>query len=174
MTAEVVLVLARADNGVIGRDGGLPWRLSRDLRHFREVTLGKPVVMGRKTHESIGRPLPGRDNIVVSRERGYAAPGCRTAVSLEDALAIARESAARAGAREICIVGGGEIYRAALPLARRVYLTEVHMDAEGDVTLAPFDAAVWREVSRARFEGEGDDSADFSFVVLERRGKSDD
>jgi dihydrofolate reductase len=170
LSAEITLVVARADNGVIGRSGGLPWRLSRDLKHYKAITMGKPIVMGRKTHESIGRPLPGRENIVVSRDPAFDAPGCLVVRDLEEALSRARSIAEETGAGEICIVGGAEIYRAMLPRARRIHLTEVHMQAEGDVTLEAFDPQVWHEISRERFNAEGDDSADFSFVVLERRG----
>jgi dihydrofolate reductase len=166
---ELVLVVARADNGVIGRAGGLPWRLARDLQRFREITLGKPVVMGRRTFESIGRPLKGRDNIVVSRDPGYSAPGCHVAASFGAAVDLARRLAGASGATEICVIGGAAIYRAALARGARVYLTEVHMAAEGDVTIAPFAAADWRETSRQHVAAESDDSADFSFVVLERR-----
>jgi dihydrofolate reductase len=166
----VALVLARAENGVIGRDGGLPWRLSRDLKRFREITMGKPVIMGRKTFQSIGRALPGRDNIVVSRDPGFEAAGCRVAASLDAAFALAEDGAGASGSAEICVIGGAEIYAAALARAHRVYLTEVHMDADGDAAMQVFPVADWEEVSRVRHEPEGDDSAAFSFVILERRG----
>ena len=172
MKPELVLVVARADNGVIGRAGGLPWRIARDLRRFREITLGKPVVMGRRTFESIGRPLKGRDNVVVSRDPGYSAPGCHVAADFDSAVDLAERLAVASGATEICVIGGAEIYRAALARACRVYLTEVHMTAEGDVAIAPFAAAEWRETSRRHVAAEGDDSADFSLVVLERRAQS--
>ena len=169
MTTELVLVVARADNGVIGREGGLPWRLSRDLKRFRAITMGKPVIMGRKTHESIGRPLPGRDNIIITRNRKFTAPGCHVVGDFESAIAAAKRLAEQSGAKEICVIGGAEIYRLALDRAERIYLTEVHFKAEGDVVLEDFAPDRWREVSRERFEAEGDDSADFSLVVLERQ-----
>jgi len=169
---EIALVLARADNGVIGRGGALPWRLSRDMKRFRAVTIGKPVIMGRRTHLSIGRPLPGRDNIVITRNPAFSAPGCHVVHDFETAIDTAGRLAERSGAREVCVIGGAEIYLLALAGAGRVHLTEVHFAAEGDVRLAPFAAEDWREVARERFEPEGDDTAAFSFVELERRAGS--
>lgn len=168
MSVDLVLVVARADNGVIGCDGGLPWRLSRDLKHYRAITMGKPIIMGRKTHESIGRPLLGRENIVVTGNRNFAAPGCHVVNDFDSAIWTAKRLAEQSGASEICVIGGAAIYRAALSRAIRIHLTEVHFQAEGDVMLEAFAGDEWREVSRRRMEAEGDDSADFSFVVLER------
>lgn len=148
--------------GVIGRDGGLPWHLPADLKHFRRVTMGKPIVMGRKTHESIGRPLPGRENIVVSRSPAYRAPGCRVVASLARAHEVCR------GAAEMMVIGGAALYREALPLARRVYLTEVHTEVEGDVHFPPLDRRQWRECSRENFDADERNCHPYSFVLLER------
>ena len=163
---KVTFVIARADNGVIGRDGQLPWRIPADLQYFKRVTLGKPVVMGRKTYESIGRPLPRRTNIVVTRDTAWQAPGVTTAADLPTAFALAYEDAHRTGVDEIAVIGGGEIYRQTLARANRIYLTEVHAAIAGDTTL-DLDLAGWHEVSRERHAAEGETPA-FSFVVLER------
>jgi len=151
----VSFVLARADNGVIGKDGGLPWRLPDDMRRFKQLTLGKPVVMGRKTWESLPRkPLPGRENIVVTRDAGFRAEGVVVVHALADALA--RQ------ADEICIIGGAQIYAQALPYATRIHLTEVHGEVEGDTRMPGFDPAEWRETAR-------EDHESYSYVTLERR-----
>jgi dihydrofolate reductase len=164
----VALVLARADNGVIGRKGRLPWRIPRDLQRFRAITMGKPIVMGRKTHQSIGRVLDGRANVIVSADPAFEAPGAHVARSLDQGLALARRLASARGADEVCVVGGAAVYAAALGEAVRIYLTEVHMAAEGEVRLPGFPGPGWREVSRQDLAADGGDSADFSFVVLER------
>jgi dihydrofolate reductase len=158
----VSLVVAMADNGVIGVNGTLPWRVPDDLRRFKALTMGKPCIMGRRTWDSLPRkPLPGRHNIVVTRDPQFRADGVSLVHSLQEALAIA------AGAEEICIIGGAEIYRAALPLADRIHLTEIHANVEGDTRLALFDRAIWRE-SRREDHGAGEGPR-FSFVTLERR-----
>lgn len=157
---RVNIVVAMADNGVIGRDGGLPWHLPGDLRRFREVTMGHPLVMGRRTHESIGRVLPGRLNIVISRDPSCAAAGCVVVPTLEAALAAAGD------AREIMVVGGAAVYAAALPLAARLFITEVHATVDGDVRFPACERRQWREVAREPHAGEG--GYDYSFVVLER------
>lgn len=158
------LIVARADNGVIGRDNALPWHLPADLRHFKRLTVGKPVVMGRRTFESIGKPLPGRHNIVLTRSN-WTASGTTVAPNLAEAVAAA---GLQQGARpeEIMIIGGAAVYAEALPSARRVYLTEVHASPDGDTALPPFGAQ-WRSVVRADFAAEGDAPA-YSFVTLER------
>ena len=163
---RIALIAAVSENGVIGRDGCLPWRLSSDLRHFRRVTTGKPVVMGRKTHESIGRPLPDRENIVVTRNADLA--GVTAAPDFESALARAAALAGDVG--EVVAIGGEAIYRAALPLADRCYLTEVHATVEGDVYFPERLRAEWREVSRVRCRAGTGDDHDHSFVVLDRVG----
>jgi dihydrofolate reductase len=158
--ARVNIVVAMADNGVIGRDGGLPWQLPGDLRRFREVTMGHPLVMGRRTHESIGRVLPGRMNIVISRDPACAAPDCVVVPTLEAALAAAGD------ASEIMVVGGAAVYAAALPLAERLFITEVHATVDGDVHFPAFTRTAWHEVAREPQAGGGE--YDYSFVVLER------
>jgi dihydrofolate reductase len=159
--AIVTLVVARADNGVIGRDGGLPWHLPADLRHFKALTLGKPVVMGRRTFVSIGRPLPGRHNIVLTRG-DWTAAGVTVVRDLPAAIAAA------GAVDEVMIVGGAGVYADALPRATRVYLTEVHAAPAGDTVLPPFDPAVWAETARATHAAEAD-TPGYSFVTLDRR-----
>lgn len=165
----VALIVARADNGVIGREGGLPWHLSGDLKFFKAQTLGKPVVMGRKTWQSIGRPLPGRPNLVVTRDPAFRPEGAEVFADVAGALARAQDLAAQSGAGEVMVIGGGQIYAETLPLATRVYLTEVHARPEGDTTFPPLDPAAWVEARReaAVFGGEGQPA--YSIVVLERR-----
>ena len=163
----IALMVAIGENGAIGRGGNLPWHLSTDLRYFRKVTLGKPIIMGRLTFESFGRPLDGRLNIVLTRNAAFAAPGTVPAYSLDEALDVARKEAKKTGAGEIMIVGGDDVFREVLPQASRIYLTEVHASPEADVWFT-FDRKPWREISRERHEpGPKDDHA-FSFVVLER------
>lgn len=156
MRQPLALVVAIAENGVIGKDGGLPWRIPEDLKHFKNVTLGHAIIMGRKTFDSIGRPLPGRRNIVISRTAS-AIEGCEVARDLESALALARTTD-----DEPRIIGGATIYEAALPLATKIFLTEVHRDVEGDVFFH-LDRTGWRETERRRGESEG-----VEFVTLER------
>ena len=152
-----------ARNRTIGRDSAMPWHLSEDLKRFKALTMGHPVVMGRKTFASIGVPLPGRDNIVVTRASDFAPHGCRVAHSFEDALAAA------AGADEVFVIGGGEIYALALPLADRLELTEVDADIDGDARFPMFDRAEWREVSREPHSAPGPQGLRFDFVSYERR-----
>lgn len=165
----VAFVVAVADNGVIGRDGRLPWRMPTDLKRFRRLTLGKPVVMGRKTYESLGKPLDGRDNIVITRQRAFAAPGIHVAASVEEALSLARALAAARGVDEIMIIGGAEVFRAALPLADRIYLTRVHGRPDGDVVWDDLDPQVWREASREALPQTPRDQFPADLVVLDRR-----
>jgi dihydrofolate reductase len=174
MTAHLTVgPVARARNGVIGRDGALPWRLKSDLALFKALTLGKPVIMGRKTWESLPRrPLPGRLNIVITRDGSYgeepAAKGALVCEDFTDAVDIAREQAEEDGVDEVCVVGGAALFALALPKAKRIYLTEVDADVEGDVSMPPFDETAWREVRREIHPaGEGDDFG-FTFRVLER------
>ncbi len=156
----MVLVAARADNGVIGVGGDLPWRLPPDLARFKRTTTGHVVVMGRRTYDSIGRALPGRTNVVVTRQAGWTADGVLVAGSLEDALAVAARHEG-----DVMVIGGGEIYAQALDLADTVELTEVHLFPKGDAHFPDLDPAVWREVSREPYEHEG---VRFDFVRLER------
>lgn len=162
--------IARARNGVIGRDGDLPWRLKTDLANFRAVTMGKPVIMGRKTWESLPKkPLPGRMNIVLSRDGSFEAPGALVCEEFNEAVSIAREQAEDDGQTEVCVIGGASLFAIALTRARRVYLTEVHADVEGDVVMPPFDESQWKEVRATDYPaGEGDDHP-FTIRVLERR-----
>jgi dihydrofolate reductase len=170
MTSDprVVIVVAVARNGVIGRDNDMPWRLSSDLKHFRRVTMGRPVVMGRKTFESIGRPLDGRTNIVVTRDPAFAVDGVVVVRSLAEALAVGRAVARRDGVDEIMITGGGQIYAEALAGADRVVLTEVDLRPEGSVRFPELDPATWRETERVAGERGPKDEAGFAFVVYDR------
>lgn len=155
------LIVAVAKNGVIGRGGDLPWRIPADLGFFKQTTMGKPIVMGRKTWESIGRPLPGRTNIVITRDPHYEASGAAVVGDLEMALVAAGD------APEVMIIGGAQVYAKALPRATRVYLTEVHARPDGDTHLPEFSKAEWREIAREDHVAEGETPA-FSFVTLER------
>lgn len=162
MAPLISLIAAVARNGVIGRQGGLPWRLRDDMTFFAETTMGKPVIMGRKTYESIPakfRPLVGRRNIVITRDEHWAEQGVKVAGNLADAVYLAGD------AEEIMVAGGGEIYAQALPLANRLYVTEIAAEVEGDVVFPAFDKAVWREVSRQEHQ-EGEHS--YAWVVYER------
>ena len=169
MTAAIALVVAIAKNGVIGRAGGLPWRLPSDLKHFRALTLGKPMIMGGRTYRSIGKPLEGRDSIVLSR-RGHAYPsGVYVAATLDAAIGLAQRLASARRAEEIMVIGGAEIYRAALPHARRVYLTLVDAEPEGDTHLGAFSPRAWRERDRSPMPRTARDEYAADFIVLERR-----
>ncbi|THD79926.1 MAG: dihydrofolate reductase [Phenylobacterium sp.] len=162
--------VARARNGVIGKDGGLPWRLQSDLAIFKAITLGKPVIMGRKTWESLPRkPLPGRTNIVLSRDQSFEARGAVVCEDFSEAVQIGREQARDDGAEEVCVIGGASLFQIALARAQRLYLTEVDADAEGDVSLPPIDEAQWREVRREAHPASDVDEYAFTFRVLERR-----
>lgn len=158
---RIYLVAAVAANGVIGAKGGMPWHLPEDLRHFKALTLGHPVIMGRRTWESIGKPLPGRENIVVSRRAGFDAPGASVASSLGAALALC------AGEAVVFVIGGGELYREALPLAHGLVLTEIQRDYEGDTRFPDWDRAPWRETQRKPQAAA--DGLRFDFVLYERR-----
>ncbi|WP_420962752.1 dihydrofolate reductase [Brucella sp. IR073] len=164
----ISLIVAIAQNGVIGRDNGLPWRLSTDMKRFKAITIGKPVIMGRKTWESIGRPLPGRANIVVTRDASYFPEGAETAHSVERALELGRIRAAEAEVDEICVIGGGEIYRQALPLADRLHVTEIIGEVEGDTTFPKIDPAKWRKVSVEEVDAGEKDSHATRYIVYEK------
>ena len=162
--------VARSLNGVIGRDNDLPWRLKSDLAIFRAVTMGKPVIMGRKTWDSLPKkPLPGRTNIVLSRDGSFAPRDALVCEDFTEAVQIGREMAEDDGAEEVCVIGGASLFALALPRAQRIYLTEVEADVEGDVVLAPFDEAAWTEVSAVRHPAGEDDEYLFVLRVLERR-----
>jgi dihydrofolate reductase len=157
------LIVAMDRNGVIGRDGNLPWHISADLKNFKAITMGKPIVMGRKTHESIGRPLPGRENVVVSRDTDYMAQDCTVLHSLECVYAKFLHD------DEIMIMGGAELYKQTLDKADRIYLTEVHAECEGDTFFPELDRGQWKEVKRGDFRADEKNELDYSFVVLERK-----
>lgn len=164
---RLILVVARAENRVIGRDGGMPWRLPEDLKHFKRLTVGRPCIMGRRTFESLpGGALKGRQNIVLTRQRDWQAEGASTAPNLAEAIAAAGLDP-RARAPEIMVIGGAQIYALTLPSATRIELTEVHARPEGDTFFPELDDERWRETGRQRHSGpEG--QPDFSFVTLER------
>ena len=164
---SITIVVAMAENRVIGRDGGLPWRLPADMARFRTLTMGKPIVMGRRTHESIGRALDGRRNIVVSRRPGYRAPGCTVMSSLESALELALEAPSEVA--EIAVIGGASIYELALPIADRIHLTLVHASIDGDVRFPELESGAWREVSLAERAADARNRYDLSFIELVRR-----
>jgi dihydrofolate reductase len=167
---EVSLVVAVARNGVIGRDGGLPWRLSSDLKRFKANTIGRPVIMGRKTFQSIGKPLPGRHNIVVTRDAAFQHEGVTIAPDVAAALDIAKAHAARDGVQEICVIGGGEIYRQTINEADRLVVTYVEAEVEGDTRFPSIDPNIWRENSSEAFPAGEKDSHSTRHVVYERRG----
>jgi dihydrofolate reductase len=159
----ISVIAALAKNRVIGIENRLPWRLPEDLAHFKALTLNHPILMGRKTFESLGRPLPGRTNIVITRNPGYRPEGCRVADSIPAALALC------AAADEVFFIGGAELYAQAIPFADRLYLTEVDIEAEGDAWFPRYDRSAYREVSRESHIGEKGDALAFDFVVYERR-----
>jgi dihydrofolate reductase len=159
---RISIVVIVASNGGIGKDNGLLWRLPDDLKHFKAVTMGKPIVMGRKTYESIGRPLPGRVNIVISRQADLVIPGCVVADSLENAIKAAGV------VDEVAIVGGAEIYKHALPLTNTIYMTEVHASIDADVFFPPLEKSDWRETSRQEHAVDERHPVSFSSVTLER------
>ncbi len=156
------VVVAADERGGIGHAGGLPWHLPEDLKRFKAITMGKPIVMGRRTWDSIGRPLPGRRSIVVSRQAGLAIEGAEVVGSLEQALRAA------SGAPEVCVIGGAELYRLALPLAEVVHLTRVHATVEADTFLPAIDASDWEEVSSERHPADERHAYPYSFVTLRR------
>ena len=161
--------IARAKNGVIGKEGKLPWRLKSDLALFRALTLGKPVIMGRKTFESLpGGALKGRTNIVLTRDGSFEPKGAIVCESFSEAVQIGREQAEEDGVEEVCVIGGASLFELALPKARRLYLTEVDAEVEGDVVLAPIDESRWREVRREAYPASETDEYPFTFRLLER------
>lgn len=166
--ALVSIIVAVSANNVIGADGGMPWNLPSDLKRFRRLTMGKPIIMGRKTHESIGRALDGRVNIVVTRQSGYSPEGLIVCATIDEAIVVGLESATRDDVDEICIIGGGEVYCAALDRVNRIYLTRVHLDVEGDTVFPILDPEIWLETSSEPRKREGRDSVDTSFHIFER------
>ncbi|KQZ81410.1 diacylglycerol kinase [Mesorhizobium sp. Root157] len=167
---NVAIYVAIAENGVIGREGGLPWRLSTDLKRFKADTMGKPVIMGRKTYESIGRLLPGRLNIIVTRDKAYRVEGGEVANSLEDAIKLAAaRSRCDGGVEDVCIIGGGQIYEQALPLTDRLHVTHVLASVEGDARFPPIDPAEWQVVHTTDTPAGEKDSHATRYTVYERR-----
>lgn len=159
----ISLITAMGNNRVIGINNTLPWRLPADLKHFRKITMGKPILMGRKTYESIGKPLPGRTNIIITHDRDYQAPGCVVTHTIDEALAAATNS------EEIMVIGGASFYEQLLPRAQRLYLTLIHEDFAGDAWFPAFDHAEWSEVEHADCEPDETNPYHYSFVVLERK-----
>jgi dihydrofolate reductase len=166
---KIVLVAAIGENSVIGRDGQLPWHLKSDMQHFRRVTMNRPVIMGRKTHESIGKLLPGRTNIVLTRDFALVAPGAVLATSLDAALGFARTDAAKRGVDEIMVIGGSDIFAATMSLAERLEITHVHLAPEGDAYFPEIDPEVWQEVTREDYSAGPDDDAGFTVATYTRR-----
>lgn len=171
---EIVFVVAVAENGVIGQDNAIPWKIRSDMQRFRALTLNKPVVMGRKTFESLPKPLVKRTNIVITRDPSYTAEGAVVTASIDAALDIARGDAMRRFATEICVIGGAEIYRQSLHLADRLEVTEVHAQPAGSARFDAVDPAAFEEVARVRHAAGPDDSADFSYVTWRRRTAATD
>lgn len=169
VSSIVSLVVAIAANGVIGVDGGLPWRLSSDLKRFKRDTMGKPIIMGRKTWESIGKPLPGRENIVVTRTKGYQALGAHCVGSLSEAVLLAaRLISDQALEAEICVIGGGQLYREAIDIADRLYVTHVFLEPEGDTLFPDILPQDWLPVHRESFPAGDKDDAETLYVIYER------
>jgi dihydrofolate reductase len=169
MSVPVVAIAALADNDVIGDDNRLIWRLKTDLKRFRMLTMGRPLLMGRKTFQSIGRPLPGRHMVVLTRDPDFAAEGVTTAASLDAAMALGQELARQHGADSVVIGGGENVYRQALPLCDRLHLTLVHAEPPGDARFPEFSRAEWDEISREPHPAGPDDEHPFTFLDLKRR-----
>lgn len=162
------IIVAQSENRIIGRGNKLPWYLPEDLKYFKRITQGKPIVMGRKTYESIGRPLPGRTNIVISRNSSYQSPGVHVVASLDAALELAENQALIDGSEEMLVIGGAEIYAQALTQADRLYVTQVHATIEGDASFPEIDHAQWQQILREDFSAEGPNPYDYSFLVFQR------
>lgn len=159
-------IVAMSENRVIGRENQLPWHLPADLQHFKAITMGKPIVMGRKTYESIGRPLPGRQNIVITRSRYFVAPGCSVFTSIDAAFA------SLAAQEEVIIIGGAQLFQQLLPQIQRIYLTVIHRDFSGDVFFPEIDRSEWQEVTREEYCADEKNPFAYSFIVVEREHKS--
>jgi dihydrofolate reductase len=166
---NLAFVVAVAKNGVIGRNGGLPWRLSTDLKHLKKLTMGKPILMGRRTWDSIGRPLPGRETIIVTRDPNFSAEGAHVAHSIEAGLTVAQEQAKRMQADTIMILGGADIFTALLDRADMIHLTEVDLAPEGDVLFPPLDPAQWRQIACEAPPRAANDEANVRFLTYARR-----
>lgn len=162
---KISAIVAMSENHVIGDDNQLPWHLPADLKHFKTITSGHPILMGRKTYESIGRPLPNRTNIIITRNASYEAPGCIVVQSIHEAV----ERAAAIGSNEIFIIGGAEVYKQLLPNIERIYLTIVHDVFDGDAFFPEFNANDWIEKERARHDADENNEYAYSFILMERR-----
>ena len=169
MSIRLSMMGAKATNNVIGRNNKLPWYLPNDLKYFKQVTFGKPVIMGRKTWESLKGPLPGRTNIVITRQPAYQAEGAKVVATVDDAITMAENVAFIEGQEEAVIMGGAEIYALALAQTQRLYLTEVHAEVDGDTFFPEYDKGEWEEIAREDFPAEGPNPYDYSFVVYERK-----
>jgi dihydrofolate reductase len=161
-------MVAMAENRVIGRNNNLPWYLPEDLKYFKKTTMGKPIIMGRKTYESIGKPLPGRTNIVVTRNANFTADGVRVVHSLDDAIALATQISIIDGSSEAIVIGGGQIYQAALPLVETLYVTQVHAKVEGDAFFPEVNWQNWQEFFREDWLKDEKNPYDYSFVILKK------
>lgn len=166
---SLALIVACAENNVIGRDNQLPWHLSEDLKYFKRTTLGKPIIMGRLTYESIGRPLPGRTNIVVSRQEDWRAEGVQSVNSLSAAIELGKAEAQKLGSDEVMIIGGAQIYRESVDLCNRIYLTRVHATVEGDAHFPELKLSEWTEFSREAHPPLGGNPYSYTFIVLDRK-----
>ena len=162
------MIVAMAENRVIGINNKLPWYLPNDLKYFKQVTLGKPIIMGRKTFESIGKPLPGRTNIIITRNTDWSAEGVKVVHSLDQAYKLAEAVCDIDGQSELMIIGGDQIYKSSLPEIDRIYLTQVHADVSGDAWFPEVDWSKWQEVARENYKAEGPNPYDYSFVVFDR------
>jgi dihydrofolate reductase len=160
---KISIIVAAATNGVIGRDGRLPWHISDDLRRFKKLTTGNPIIMGRRTFESIGKPLPDRRNIVISGQKGLTIEGCEVVASPDEALSLASD------ADEVFVIGGNRVYEHMLPLAERIYMTRIHADMEGDTFFPALDADEWRTVARDDHPADATRQLGFSFMTLDRK-----
>ena len=165
---QLSLIWAMAENRVIGRENSLPWRLPNDMRHFMKTTMGRPVIMGRKTFESMKAPLPGRTNIVLTQNAQWQREGAQVATTLEEAIALAESQCVIDGVDEVMIIGGAQIYALALPIADRLYLTTVHAEPAGDIFFPHFDLQPWRVVAEQRCEADERHSSAYTFQTLER------
>jgi dihydrofolate reductase len=169
---SVAIIVAMGENQVIGIDNQLPWHIPEDLKYFKSTTMGKPIVMGRKTFDSIGRPLPGRTNIVVTRNQHYAAEGVRVAHSVDQALAMAQLEAQASGVSEVMVIGGAQLYADCLPIADRLYITKVHASVEGDAFFPNLNWDDWQELDRKDFTANDSNIYNYSFMTIVRKSKT--
>jgi len=165
------MIVATADNNIIGKDNDMPWHLPADLAYFKKVTLGKPIIMGRKTYESIGRPLPGRRNIVISRDESYQADGIDTVTSIEQAIALVDGSDGSEGVEEIMVIGGGAIYKHCLPAAQRLYITHIKADIDGDTRFPHYDDGSWKKIDSDVRDSDEKNAHQLDFCIYERIAK---